>query len=536
MSRFINLNGFQKPNLGALAQRYVLELSLPPQVATYVTNLMDMLPPRFDPIHGTHVYPRYEARVMAYIIYVLKLLFGLDDVKECAISDAAIQINKQLAKIADGLPDSMAPLFVYTEWMEFVELRKVLVAHHNESFARRFGVPTRDERQVNDFLKKESMQREQEYNYNEMLITPAMQRMRENVSLIFETFLKQKFGESNSTASPTVDHIEFQPTVTPAHSYFKRILLRADQAKPNEMSVHIPGCMREDHTERQLEPFNNKTAQLYQFLEKHGCKLVVEELACQADYQSVGIFQTLVRPTIRYREYRANCEIKTQTWIDELRQREKRPNFVFRQPVANYGKQYQNIIKERSKHRETLEANNPFWKISPTPNYILKLNDNDVSLNSLASIQTFDEHNMEPLRVPLNMPRRLMTTESTGSKQVKVEPTHSQEANEFRQKSDLLLKISNFDCWLLNGHISNIREIDKLQLRSIFPCSFRWLLETCAATIGVEWDILYEQLLVLEVMFHHGIDWSNHSNYLRLKYNMSNKDLTLLTRNYRDLW
>lgn len=537
MSRFIDLNGFQKPNLASLAERYVLELNLPSQVANYVTTLMGVLPPSFDPVYGIHVYPRYEVRVMAYIIYVLKLLFGLDDVKERVISQSAIEINKQLSKIAEDHPQPMTPLFVYTDWMEFVELRKVLVAHYNESFARRFRVPTRDERQVDDILKKEHTQREQEYNYNEMLMTPAMQRMRENVSLIFETFLKQKFGESNSNPTdPPKDNIEFQPTLTPAHSYFKRILLRAEQAQPDEMSIHIPDSMKEDHTERQLAPFKNKTSQLSEFLDKNGYKLRVEEVASQEDYQNVGMFQTLFRPKIRQKEFRANCAIKTQTWIDQVRQREKRPDFIFRQPVTLFGKQYQNKINVRNNRRQALEIANPFWKLRNTPNYMLKLNDDEVALSSIASIQAFDENNMEPLRVPLEMPRRMMKTFSTGALELKEEPTQSQESKVF-PKEELLLKISNFDCWLLHGYIKNLRDIDKQELRALFPCSFRWLLDTCAHTIGVEWNILYEQLLVVEVMFHHGIeDWSNHSDHLRLKYNMINKDLNTLTKVFRDLW
>lgn len=291
MSRFIDLNGFQKPNLIALAERYVLELNLPPQLASYVTSLIEVLPPSFEPIHGQHAYPRYEARVMAYIIYVLKLLFGLDDVKERAISDSAVAINAQLLKLAD-----QHPLFVYTEWMQFVEMRKILVAHYNESFARRFHVSTQNGRKVNDFLNKEHKQSEQEYNYKDMLVTPAMQRMQENLSLIFETLLRKEFGQSFKETMGSADHIEFQPSLTPAHSYFKRILLHASQAEIGEMTVHIPDCMHVDHTERQLAPFINQTTELAQYLSLGKQQLRVEELSCQAEYLQVGVFHTVQNP------------------------------------------------------------------------------------------------------------------------------------------------------------------------------------------------------------------------------------------------
>ncbi|XP_030573478.1 TATA box-binding protein-associated factor RNA polymerase I subunit B [Drosophila novamexicana] len=542
MSRFINLNGFQKPDLEALTKRYVLELSLPPLIASYVCSLMDMLPPTFEPIYGLHVYPRYEARVMAYIIYVLKLLFGLDDVKERAISESAILINKQLHQQTEELQQSVAPLFVFTEWMEFVELRKIVVSHYSESFAQRFGTATQSGRKIDDFLKKEKKQKEHEYNYNEMLMTPAMQRVNENICLIFETLLKNKFGESCAD-SATKDHIEFQPSLTPAHSYFKRILLHASQAQQREMSVQIPDFMKVDHTERQLAPFKNQTTELAQQLAVRGKALRVEELACQEDYQETGIFQMLPRQPNRQKEWRANCDIDTQTWIDELRRREKRPCFVFRQPVASYGRQYANKMRERAERREALETDNPFWKIRDTPTYVLTLNNEEVSLNKLAAIQTFDERNMDPLRVPLKMPRRQMrplSEEIEASAQPKPESSDANQVEDGakqQQLDELLLKISNFDCWLLHGYITRISDTSKQKLRTIFPCSFRWLLETCAATIGIDWDVLYEQLLVVEVMFHHGIeDWSTHSNHLRLKYNILNKDINLLTKSFRDMW
>ncbi|KAL7730531.1 hypothetical protein ACLKA6_000532 [Drosophila palustris] len=520
MSRFIDLNGFQKPNLATLAERYVLELNLPPQLASYVTSLMEVLPPAFEPIHGQHSYPRYEARVMAYIIYVLKLLFGLDDVKERAISDSAKVINEQLLE-----QTQMAPLFVYTEWMQFVEMRKIYVAHYSESFARRCHVATPNGRKVNDFLNKERKQREQEYNYKDMLLTPAMQRQQENLGLIFETLLAKEFGDQSSSK----DHIEFQPSLTPAHSYFKRILLHASQG---ELSVQIPDYLHVDHTARQLGPFKNQTTELAQYLSLNKQQqLRVEELNCRPEYQQVGIFQSL-RTEKLHKERRANFEIKTSDWIAELR-REKRPNFEFRQPVANYGKQYRNKIMERAKRRQDLERDNPFWEIgsTATPTYLLKLNNEEIPLNNLLGIQTFDESNMEPLRVPLDWPRR---PKETVAIEPKVEPEQQQKS---KSETELLLKISSFDCWLLHGYITAIHSTAKQKLRSLFPCSFRWLLDTCASTIGIDWETLYEQLLVIEVMFHHGIeDWNNHSNHLRLKYNTLNKDISLLTKAFRDMW
>ncbi|XP_068157859.1 TATA box-binding protein-associated factor RNA polymerase I subunit B [Drosophila tropicalis] len=541
MSRFIDLNGFQKPNLNDLAQRYVYELSLPPMVASYVISLMDLMPPAFEPVFGLQTYPRYEARVMAYIVYVLKLLFGLDDVKERSISLSAQTINKQLVQAVSDEASSNNLLFVYTEWMEFVELRKVLVAHYNDSFAQRFGVNTQLGRQVDDMLNKERKEKDQEYNLNDTL-TPALQRKQENICLIFETLLSQLYGESSKEIA-SKDHIEFQPTLTPAHSYFKRLLLHASRAEESErMSVKIPNYMYEEHSERQLAPFKNQTTELAERLTTHGFNLRVEELPCQQDYEKVGIFQTLLNKRRKPQESRANCDIEMEQWLAELSRKEKRPAFRFRQPTAKYGAQYQLRVQERAIRREKLEKNNPFWKVQATPTYILNLQNEHVSLNNLTSIQIFDETNMDPLKLPLEKPRRHLERSPNKSNaqdellQPKVE-RNGEEHEEDASRQELVLNISNFDCWLLHGYMSKIRDTDKRELRVLFPCSFRWLLDICAATIGVPWDVLYEQLLVLEVMFHYGVeDLNNHNNLLRLKYNTMNKDLNLLTKTFGDMW
>ncbi|XP_017023686.1 TATA box-binding protein-associated factor RNA polymerase I subunit B [Drosophila kikkawai] len=536
MAHFINLSEFQKPNLLALAERYVLELGLPPRVAKYVGSLLDLHPPRFSSAQDFHVYPRYEPRVMAYIVYVMKLLFGLDDVKERKISMSAKQINEELQN-AGGDEPQVPPLFVFTEWMHFVELRKEIVAQYNQSFARRFGVANKTDCQVDDFLVKERKQKEQDYGHDEVQGTQAMQRQYENMTHTIEALLKQHFGESIED-SVAKNHIEFQPSLTPAHTYFQRILHQVQDATLN---IQIPDFMHVDHSQRNLDPFVGETNELKQYFAQRGLKMHVLEVACQEDIEKVGIFQPLAALTPTTREFRANCDIKSEVWINELRRKEKRPDFQFRQPTATYGAAYLARLQQRQAMRERLEASNPFWEITATPSYLIKLNnDEEVLLDTLSSLQTFEEENMDPLEVPLDLPRRHLEKKLINSSESETE-SNGIFGEDSEQKppvlEELVLQISNFDCWLLHGFTSKIREVDKRALRPYFPYSFRWLLETCAATIGVGWDVLYEQLMILEVMFHHGIkDWSNYKHLLRIESTSSEKDRQSLVRAYKDLW
>ncbi|KAH8242644.1 hypothetical protein KR032_000854 [Drosophila birchii] len=538
MARFINLSQFQRPNLLALAERYVLELGLPPRVAKYVGSLLDLLPPSFACSHGDHVYPRYEPRVMAYIVYVMKLLFGLDDVKEKKISMSAKQINEELQNV-DGVEPQVPLLFVFTEWMQFVELRKVIVAQYNQSFARRFGVANKMDCQVDDILVKDRKQQEQEYDQNEVQ-GGAMQRQYENMTHTIETLLKEHFGESIEE-SIGKNNIEFQYSLTPAHTYFQRILHQVSRFDGAATDIEIPDYMHVDHSQRNLDPFVGETNELKQYFGQRGVKLNVLEVACQEEIEKVGLFHPLAAVAPTKREFRANCDIKSDTWINELKRKDKRPDFQFLPPTATYGAAYLARLQLENTKRERLEASNPFWEIRATPSYLIKLNnDEDVLLDTLTSIQTFEEENMDPLEVPLDQPRRHLETMLINSNEPETE-SNGICGEDLDQKppalDELVLQVSNFDCWLLHGFTNKIRETDKRELRTFFPYSFRWLLETCAATIGVGWDILYEQLIVLEVMFHHTIrDWSKYRQVLRMESTCSEKDRQTLVRIYKDMW
>ncbi|XP_033167867.1 TATA box-binding protein-associated factor RNA polymerase I subunit B [Drosophila mauritiana] len=534
MSRFINLSEYQKPNLHSLAERYILELALPPRLLKYVNSLLDLYPPTFFNAMTVHSYPRYEARTMAYILYAMKLLFGLDDIKERKISESAAKINEQLLEIGG---DEAPLLFVFTKWMEFVEMRKVIVSHYNQSFARRFGVATRTGCQVDDILAKEWKEKEQGETFDWMQGSAAMRRQHENLTHIIETMLKDHFGES-SKESMEKEHIEFQPSLTPAHSYFNRILLQVSRSDGAKMNIKIPENMKVDHTARNLDPFVLETTELTQYLSQHGLKLRVEELACQEDIQKVGIFRPITIIRGDGREYRANTEIKTETWINELKRKEKRPDFRFTQPIGTYGARYLKRITMRDARRVKLEINNPFWDVTETPSFLLKLNDSEIPLDSLSSLQTFEEGTMDPLNIPLDLPRRNLEKNVNPDGSDRASDQVSGDINDEPPSPEtLLLQVSNFDCWLLHGYMKRIRKHDKHELRQLFPCSFRWLLETCASTIGIVWEELYEELLIVEVMYHHSIrDWSNHRNYLCIQHNTQEKDIRALARTYKELW
>lgn len=507
-----------------------MELGLPPRLVSYVGSLLNLYPPAFN-TSATYAYPRFEARVMAYILYVMKLLFGLDDGKELKISESAANINNRMRKKGKGAPF----LFVFTEWMQFVELRKVFISRYNQSFARRFKETKTMSGQVDEILSKERKQKEQEYSCSELPKNPALLRQYENMTLMVEKLLKESFGES-SAESIKKEHIEFQHSLTPAHSYFQRILLEDSQTEGGKLGIQIPDCMRVNHSQRDLDPFISETENLSHRLSEKGFKLIVEELPSQQEFHNVGLFYplTLYRP--RKQEFRANFDIKTSTYLEEINKKEKRPDFRFRLANATYGKSY--LARKQLWHSMKLNMgrdDNPYTEMGEAPKYLLKINDDKVLLDSLSSLQTFRDQGMDPLNVPLDQPRRNLERQSFSGSELKPEPSDNEIDD--RQQEDILLNISNFDCWLLHGFMAKIRDSDKRQLRQLFPYSFRWLLEYCASTIDVSWEVLYEQLVVLEVMFHHSIkDWSEYKRVLSIDYASTNKDIATLCRNLKEFW
>jgi TATA box-binding protein-associated factor RNA polymerase I subunit B len=112
------------PNLLTLAKRYVKDLNLPSDFNDYIERLMNFLPPQMKPpkenlIYGVRNFP---GRAMAYVLFVMKLIFGIDGFREVQMSQSAKKINEELRK--NNLSER---LFVYESWREYIEYRNVIL-------------------------------------------------------------------------------------------------------------------------------------------------------------------------------------------------------------------------------------------------------------------------------------------------------------------------------------------------------------------------------------------------------------------------
>ena len=84
------------PDLLKLCKRYINELSLPEDLLEYVDKLLAFIPPSFKHPGRFMQFHNYEGRAFAYIIFLMKLIFGMDDDREIEMSRAARKINTEI--------------------------------------------------------------------------------------------------------------------------------------------------------------------------------------------------------------------------------------------------------------------------------------------------------------------------------------------------------------------------------------------------------------------------------------------------------
>jgi hypothetical protein len=83
---------------------------------------MELLPSNLN--YGYHI-PNYEARAMAYILFILKLIFGLDGYREKEISNSVKKINLHFRKL-----ETSKKLFNFEAWREYIEYREIILTKY----------------------------------------------------------------------------------------------------------------------------------------------------------------------------------------------------------------------------------------------------------------------------------------------------------------------------------------------------------------------------------------------------------------------
>lgn len=105
----------------------ILLFSLLEQVAVSAVKLISRAPPIMTFYTTSKEIPNYEARAISFIIFTIKLLFGLDEETEHELSRCAKIINLKAKMSNLQLPQ----MFVWSDWIKFIEYRKFVIKEHH---------------------------------------------------------------------------------------------------------------------------------------------------------------------------------------------------------------------------------------------------------------------------------------------------------------------------------------------------------------------------------------------------------------------
>lgn len=231
---------FKTPNLVQLVHRYLGEMNLPSDLSDCIERLMIFLPPEMPFLPHSFI-PNYEGRAMAYIVFVLKLLFGVDGYREHEMSDAARKVNQAAMKI-----EQRKLIFVYEDWREHIEYRRVVL--------EKFYYPT---------IFHPDYDGEQPYKaFNAMLAslnpTPRNMEMRSvrrgnekrmDSKMNSQQILSNLINKHNDEPDEPMQRFAFEPTLTPLQDNFQRILM---SNVPFEMNREVA---ERDYTKHSCEAF-----------------------------------------------------------------------------------------------------------------------------------------------------------------------------------------------------------------------------------------------------------------------------------------
>lgn len=376
LGKFLNINEFKQPEIHKLASRYITDLNLPDDVAIYVERLINLLPPKMK-TRGISNYPAYEARAMAYIIFVLKLLFGLDGHKEILISNAARLINTKIKHVNDPVEHHQKQLFIWSDWMEYIEMRKVIIAQFSQNFGRDF-----DQYQDPEKLLVELSEEFQRLQEDDVAQTGNKEQIKPRIESMKRMFEQLHQNYSNTQSEKETASISFSPSFTPAHSYYKRILLHVSNA--DKSIITIPEFMRVDHTQLSIKDFL-QPKMLNAFFQKQGEYIKIQKVACTKNRTFVGIFRTPPEGKVKEGALEADFGISDKDWLEQIKEEPQIEELEFKTNFDSYHiKHLQRLRRKMGTSRNMIEFNklrNNSKNMNKVSTYTYDLNKAEISNN-----------------------------------------------------------------------------------------------------------------------------------------------------------
>lgn len=496
------------PNISMLCQRYVRELELPDDVYRLIEILLIIYPPEMkynSKLRYTFI-PNYEARAMSYVIFVLKLLFGIDDYREEIISKSASEINR-----AHDSTDYRT-LFVWDDWVKYIEMRNVILAECHYPTAMMLNPNSEHNTQLYvDYLAKFKQKYEDDA---QLRLTVNDKRLVAELTNVHEIFNEIRLMHKDEHKKPS---LFFRPSTTPQRSYLEHILENRSSAP----SLNIPDFLLVHHYERDVLAFL-RPSKLKATLRSHNIDVCIQEHGYSPKFQFGAAYRSeTTAPALSREIIQITHNISEDEWLKtikhKLRQQEiyDRKKRMVNDDAENMIKL--NLEKIREKNRHIKLAKNVESEKASTVEVVGQLANrsvcppsvkDDTSISDIFSLSMneyldivgpeFAEILMEPRR---NLDAEASVFDCVSSDED--EPTDLTATTNDPYSQRLTMAVSNGDYWLTIGNMTKVNYDQFSEILAKLPKNFQWLLKQCAQIIENDPRDLYAQLMILENCYAH---------------------------------
>lgn len=288
---------FKENDLSELYKRYLQDLCLPPEIGGLIDVMLEALPSNIEECRKRK---NYEVRAMAFILFTLKLLFGLDDSREYLISSSVREINQKISELNANNPDGVQQkqVFVWTDWVEYIEMRDIILMQlHCPTAMKQFAHGDGMTGMYLEHLTK-----------TEEKTTDVKSTFKPYAKLI--TRVRDHFQATYDLNPKSNDKLAFYPSLTPKRSYMEEVRYSG------QLDIFVPPFMDCAHDERDIEPFL-KPSKLRSFFRQNNIKLTVNKLECVAGLDVTQTFSDF--PHHQHGKYYGyDFDITTEEWLKQL--------------------------------------------------------------------------------------------------------------------------------------------------------------------------------------------------------------------------
>ncbi|XP_058169598.1 TATA box-binding protein-associated factor RNA polymerase I subunit B-like [Anopheles ziemanni] len=288
-----------QPDLTEICRRYLGELALPLDLEPYIVKLI-AISPKIKQGSTVISFPAYEQHAMKYILFVMKLLFCLDNVMESKMDALSADVNRYL----HDTPKTHPQLFVWHEWQRYVAMRRVILEQvHYPTFQQRANGRNVSNDVASDLLLDHSESyfipdEDNTTGYRAPLVGTIGSRDERgfrNVHLMI-TSTTDKFSKESLKRNICFDH-----NLQPQRSYLAALL---EMQQHSHLGVYIPDYMRTDHCKRTAVPFVSPMPLKKYLLDHQRVRLQTKAIKPSISQIHMEKFRKHIPNSMRYLEWR----------------------------------------------------------------------------------------------------------------------------------------------------------------------------------------------------------------------------------------